>query len=1100
MPNDTPKRAAPKPGKKGVSKPVLWAGVAVAVFVGIPAVLYSQRGPIGTKLAVDYLKARGVPAVIRIDRLGPGGFEGAMTLGPADDPDLVIDRLVVDFDAFPLLRGGTLAPRIKMVRLVRPRLKATYARGKVSFGTMQKMIDEVLAQPAVGPPPSVAIENGVARVFTPAGLVTIQGGGSMPQGRIALLDASMGAHRLSAEGRTLVLQSANLHLRGAGDRLVGRLEASAPSFVQPDASVDDATIRASLDIPQGEASPVGFTGRFGIEGALAARRITADAQTISAPQGTLVLGGNMRGPLERLALKGRGSLKGQAAALSGPAMGQAVSIAATATDFTLSRNGGASRFNLKLDLTGGAQALGNSATGLRGVTLAGGAGEVRGDFDGKALSIQAQPRLTVTADQMTGANGEARGLQAVVASEDLSLTGGETWQVAGPLATRVTAANAGAGGVILAGLVLEGKGEADIGSQTSRIVWRGSLQGRSGATPAQAREAARSLALVTGDETAAARFLQTLSLDASDLRLESDRGVTRFDLGAPLRLAGEGGAVVAIPRGALAILDASGARGGMTVTVTGKALPEVSLDLANYRLDQQGFSGEAALDVSELNAAALKDIRLSTRGRIASADGALGFYPATCAAIAADRMEGVESPLATGIGVKLCALVAKPLVAMNAKGWEAHARFTDAAARLPAAEAALGGGAGSIDLTGGSKGLGSGALKLDTALVSDRAVEPRFHTVSLKGDAKLVGAGWTGGFAIAEARQGRGLGRIDLTHDMTSGRGEAVIDAAGLAFAKEGLQPAHISPIAGPLMSEAEGPANFTGKVAWAENALTSSGRLITTGLTFKSSVGLVKGLKGQIVFTSLAPLTTPPDQTFTIDRIDAVTPMEKASIALELTPLAMRLTRAEVSLAKGRAVLDPLELKLGAVLPTSGTLRLTDIDVETLLSPFNIADKIVLKARIDGVVPFSFTAEGLRIIDGQIVADGPGRLSIKREALTGGGEATTDGAVAAQPNAVQSFAYQAMENLAFEQMDAKIGSQPGGRLGVTFHIKGQNDPPNKAEARVPIADLLQGTAFNRDIPLPSGTPVNLTLDTSLNFDELMAAYADAWRSTAVQR
>ncbi len=38
--------------------------------------------------------------------------------------------------------------------------------------------------------------------------------------------------------------------------------------------------------------------------------------------------------------------------------------------------------------------------------------------------------------------------------------------------------------------------------------------------------------------------------------------------------------------------------------------------------------------------------------------------------------------------------------------------------------------------------------------------------------------------------------------------------------------------------------------------------------------------------------------------------------------------------------------------------------------------------------------------------------------------------------------------------------------------------------------DLARGTAFNKHIRLPKGTPVDLTLDTSLNFDDLMAAYS----------
>jgi hypothetical protein len=35
----------------------------------------------------------------------------------------------------------------------------------------------------------------------------------------------------------------------------------------------------------------------------------------------------------------------------------------------------------------------------------------------------------------------------------------------------------------------------------------------------------------------------------------------------------------------------------------------------------------------------------------------------------------------------------------------------------------------------------------------------------------------------------------------------------------------------------------------------------------------------------------------------------------------------------------------------------------------------------------------------------------------------------------------------------------------------------------------LQGRAFDKPLPLPKGTPIDLTLDTSLNLDELLASY-----------
>ena len=81
------------------------------------------------------------------------------------------------------------------------------------------------------------------------------------------------------------------------------------------------------------------------------------------------------------------------------------------------------------------------------------------------------------------------------------------------------------------------------------------------------------------------------------------------------------------------------------------------------------------------------------------------------------------------------------------------------------------------------------------------------------------------------------------------------------------------------------------------------------------------------------------------------------------------------------------------------------------------------------------------------------------------------------------------MENLAFSELEAGVNSTDKGRLGILFHIKGEHDPKVAEKARVGILDLLRGQAFNKRIALPAKTPVDLTLDTSLNFDELLAAW-----------
>jgi hypothetical protein len=132
----------------------------------------------------------------------------------------------------------------------------------------------------------------------------------------------------------------------------------------------------------------------------------------------------------------------------------------------------------------------------------------------------------------------------------------------------------------------------------------------------------------------------------------------------------------------------------------------------------------------------------------------------------------------------------------------------------------------------------------------------------------------------------------------------------------------------------------------------------------------------------------------------------------------------------------------------------------------------------------------------GELKAVAPGRLSIDKAALTGvqaaGAMAAPGVAEPVSPNdTFTDFAYQAMEHLAFDSLDASIATRDDGRLGVLFHIVGAFDPPKRQQLRLPIWDLIQRKFLGRKLLLPSGTGVNLTLDTSLNLDDLLADYAD---------
>ena len=104
--------------------------------------------------------------------------------------------------------------------------------------------------------------------------------------------------------------------------------------------------------------------------------------------------------------------------------------------------------------------------------------------------------------------------------------------------------------------------------------------------------------------------------------------------------------------------------------------------------------------------------------------------------------------------------------------------------------------------------------------------------------------------------------------------------------------------------------------------------------------------------------------------------------------------------------------------------------------------------------------------------------------------------ATQAAPEPVDPYsdlAYQAMEHLAFTELSAEVASQDGGRLGVLFHIKGEHAPPTKQTIQLTWGEVLR-RRIDRVVPLPSGTKVDLTLDTSVNLDQLLADLADYQR------
>jgi len=684
-----------------------------------------------------------------------------------------------------------------------------------------------------------------------------------------------------------------------------------------------------------------------------------------------------------------------------------------------------------------------------------------------------------------------RGLRAAVRSDGLGLSAdGRTVAINGPLAVDAEAARLAGGALALASARLNARGRLDQGPQGLTLALDGSAGGRSGIS---GPDAERLAALIPNPAYGKplSRALRTFELALPAVGLDIKGGRTRVTLARGARLSAPNGVVLSAtaPNGLLLDATPNGARGALQAALSGGGLPVVKVSTPGWRASGGAVTAPLSIAVENFDLPPIEGVSGKVDGQARLAGGRFTLTTASCVPITAKAYALGDNPV-TDVKASLCPAKA-PLVAASAAGWSAALRFEHGEGSLAVAEAKLQNVKGEATF-GGAGGFDRSTVRVDGAAITDAAPERRFNTILAKGGLTLSGGLWSGTFE-GSTPVGQPLGEIRLRHVVATGKGQADIDASRLAFAKDGLQPAELSPMAA-FARNAQGPASFTGVFAWDAQGATSRGRLVVDKVDFTSPIGFVATLDGAVDFTSLAPLTTAPDQTLKIVKIDSLVPLTGVESVFQLGADALHISKATFEAAKGRVSIEPIDVPLSADKTMSGVIVIQHLDLGEVIAASSLAEKVKISAVVDGRLPFTFGPEGLRFQQGKISAIQPGRIELSRAALTdvAASPADSPGAPPAQPaqvNAIQDFAYQAMENLAFDQLEAGVNSTDKGRLGVLFHISGRHDPKVAEKARVGILDLIRGRAFDKRIALPAKTPVDLTLDTSLNFDELLAAW-----------
>jgi hypothetical protein len=1024
----------PRPGGRPL---LIVAGVVVVILLILFALTWLNRRAATRQVLIGWLERQGVDADMQIERLEMDGLVARVRIGDPANPDVTIERVEVDYGlGAPWSKGGLgLTPT--RIRLVRPVVRASVRGGKLTFGSLDPLVEEFTGRPPRpdSRSPLVIVESARVRLDTDYGPANILGDARIDNGKLMRLVANMPATAFKsgkAEARAL---SAAIDLTTTGDRIAVRFDAAAEHATLPGLAGDTAQLIVTGNLPYPDLKGRRGDGRAAVDAALTAARLTSGDTTSRGVDARLAFTGQTMGWFESFRIEGASDLDVRAARLDGAgtaASGARLRLERAST--TISRDVRA--FGWRLEGPATVSAARASGGGLDGTGVSLRSSSLT--FGGRNDALEAKGPMTLTATRLGW--------------DDLTLNG------------------------------VSGAGVLDLISDGGlRLDAAGSLSAARGAWPLfgpMGSEDPPELAEMKQALSAFAVSIPAFSLTAgpSGVGVALARPATlRPAHGGVLTLQPTARPVFSAPRGQLG-------SGAFNLTATrGKGLPEATFSIPDWRLTPTGFTaaldGRAALDY-----AIARGIVLETQGRLTSSGGRVTYVAHDCVPVTVERLELDESDV-TDLAGQICPADGA-LASVSDGGWRSEGTVRGFRADAPFLAMRFREIQGGFTATGAPRAT-TLDLRVASAMVSDAATPLRFNPLGASGSARMTGEDWTGAFDLT--RKDVELGRLTLNHDGDSGVGGIAIDAPSIVFAEGGLQPSDLSPMAGDFVgSPAAGSVGFSGRIDWQADAEgTSSGRLTIPGLDFVSPAGPVTGLRGTVELTSLVPPTAAPGQRLTAERLQSFTPLTDIELTFGVDKSAITLQGGDLAVAGGRVSIEPFAVPLDPTQPITGVIVLDKVQLGQAIAGSGFGDSVMLDALVSGRLPFTSTREGgVRITGGSLAAVQPGRLSIAREAISGlnaggGGEAVP-------PNTIQDLAYQAMENLSFDLLSAEVNSLEEGRIGVLFRIRGRHDPPQRQELRISIADFISREFLNHKLPLPSGTGIDLTLDTTLNLNQLV--------------
>lgn len=321
---------------------------------------------------------------------------------------------------------------------------------------------------------------------------------------------------------------------------------------------------------------------------------------------------------------------------------------------------------------------------------------------------------------------------------------------------------------------------------------------------------------------------------------------------------------------------------------------------------------------------------------------------------------------------------------------------------------------------GGQWSVTGGLLRIKGDLrVADAAAVPRFNPLSTDDALLDLKDGMIRATATLRVPTTKAeVAQVRITHDLSAGTGDALLAVPGITFTPKGLQPDMLTPLTLGVIANVAGTISGNGRIDWSPTGVTSRGTFGTDRIDLAAAFGPVTGIKGQIRFTDLLGLVTPPDQEATVAEINPGVQVANGVIHYQLIGQnRMKLQDATWPFAGGTLRLEPTILDFGADTERYLTFRIESLDAAAFVQQLDFPN-IAATGTFDGVLPMIFAQSGGRIEAGSIVArKGGGTLAYVGELSN------------ADLGAMGKLAFDALKAIRYSSLDISLDGRLDGEM-----------------------------------------------------------------------